>query len=202
MPEADGEWGWILYTFKYAFVAKFSGSIHEAEHENDRVPKGGTCTAGELMYFRRMAEPLITICSYEGMRKYDGSLFHSDSLTDVDVSYLRTHPRYLNVFFWEVLADVLRRREGTGLPLTAMIRVPEIYGGVKGCVNLFNQFLEDLGPAAICRITGRRLKATGTWSGSLSTKLSSRAMNGIRWGVEFDVRFVFNQCVLGYDNPS
>ena len=112
-PEVGGEWAWILYTFKYAFVAKFSGSIHEAEHENDRVPKGGTCTAGELMYFRRMAEPLITICSYEGMRKYDGSFFHSDSLTDVDVSYLRTHPRYLNVFFWEVLADVLRRREGT-----------------------------------------------------------------------------------------
>ena len=201
-PEVGGEWSWILYTFKYAFVAKFSGSIHEAEDTNDRVPKGGRCTAGELMHFRRMAEPRITICSYEGMKKYDGSYFHSESLTDVDVSYLRTHPRYLNVFFWEVMRDVLRRRLETGLPVTAMIRIPEIYGSVQGCIDLFNKFLEDLGDAAFCTVVGRRLKAVGTWSKGLSNRLQARARNGIRWGAEADVLFVFDQCVLGYDNAS
>ena len=110
VPEADGEWAWILHTFKYMFVAKFSGSIHEAEHEGDRVPKGGRCTGGELMYFKRMAEPKITVCSYEGMKKYDGTYFCSHNMTDDDVVKLRTHPRYLNVFFWEVMRDVLRRR--------------------------------------------------------------------------------------------
>ena len=201
-PSVGGEWSWVLYSFKYAYVAKFSGSIHEVEDTNDRVPKGGRCTSGELIHFRRMAEPRITVCSYEGMRKYDDSYFHSDSLTDKDVNYLRTHPRYLTVFFWEVMRDVLRRRKETRLPKTAMIRIPEIFGGVKGCVDLFNKFLEDLGDAAVCSLTGRRLVAVGTWSQGLSAIDQARAMNGIRWAVEADVLFVYNQCVLGYDNQS